>query len=133
MPLMFGGTGEAAARLEPYARILAPAADRGLAALRPGPVRTLRQDDPQRHRIRNDAGVRRGLRADERPPDLELDVAAIAELWRHGSVVRSWLLDLTAEFLREDSELAGIAPVVADSRRGTVDRAGGIEQGVRRR
>jgi hypothetical protein len=38
--------------------------------------------------------------------EFELDVAAIAEMWRHGGVVRSWLLDLTAEFLRADAELA---------------------------
>ena len=36
--------------------------------------------------------------------DLNLDVAAIAESWRHGTVIRSWLLDLTAEFLAEDAE-----------------------------
>src|SRR5205807_9328559 len=59
-----------------------------------------------------------------------LDVAAVAEMWRHGSVVRSWLLDLTAEFLREDVELSEIAPLVADSGEGrwTVNEA--IEQGI---
>jgi 6-phosphogluconate dehydrogenase len=62
--------------------------------------------------------------------DLELDVAAIAETWRHGSVVRSWLLDLTARFLADDRDLAGIAPFVADSGEGrwTVQEA--VEQGV---
>jgi 6-phosphogluconate dehydrogenase len=59
-----------------------------------------------------------------------IDVAEVTEAWRHGSVVRSWLLDLTAEFLARDSELGGIAPVVADSGEGrwTVQEA--IEQGV---
>jgi 6-phosphogluconate dehydrogenase len=37
--------------------------------------------------------------------ELDLDVAAIAESWRHGTVMRSWLLDLTAEFLAEDAGL----------------------------
>jgi 6-phosphogluconate dehydrogenase len=62
--------------------------------------------------------------------DLELDVAAIAETWRHGSVVRSWLLDLVAGFLAQDAGLAGVAPFVADSGEGrwTVQEA--IEQGV---
>jgi 6-phosphogluconate dehydrogenase len=62
--------------------------------------------------------------------DLELDVAAIAETWRHGSVVRSWLLDLTARFLADDRDLAGVAPFVADSGEGrwTVHEA--VEQGV---
>ena len=35
--------------------------------------------------------------------DFGLDVANIAEAWRHGTVIRSWLLDLTAEFLAEDA------------------------------
>jgi 6-phosphogluconate dehydrogenase len=62
--------------------------------------------------------------------EFELDVAAIAEMWRHGSVVRSWLLDLTAEFLRADAELADIAPIVADSGEGRWTALEAIEQGV---
>jgi len=50
--------------------------------------------------------------------EFALDLAAIAETWRHGSVVRSWLLDLTAQFLGEDASLADIAPFVADSGEG---------------
>lgn len=48
----------------------------------------------------------------------ELDTAAIAELWRHGSVVRSWLLDLTAEALRKDARLTDLRGTVADSGEG---------------
>jgi 6-phosphogluconate dehydrogenase len=50
--------------------------------------------------------------------ELDLDLAGIAEVWRHGSVVRSWLLDLTAAVLERDPELAGIAPHVGDSGEG---------------
>jgi 6-phosphogluconate dehydrogenase len=62
--------------------------------------------------------------------EFDLDLARITALWQHGSVVRSWLLDLTAEALRGDTELSGVAPVVADSGEGrwTVQEA--IEQGV---
>ena len=42
----------------------------------------------------------------------------IAEIWRHGSVVRSWLLDLTAAALQEDQDLSAIAPYVSDSGEG---------------
>src|SRR5205814_10367046 len=59
-----------------------------------------------------------------------LDVAAVAEMWRHGSVVRSWLLDLIAEFLRADTELEDIVPVVADSGEGRWTAAGAIELGI---
>ncbi|HJV49728.1 MAG TPA: decarboxylating 6-phosphogluconate dehydrogenase [Geothrix sp.] len=54
-----------------------------------------------------------------------LDVGQVAELWRHGSVVRSWLLDLTASALAKPGGLAGIAPYVADSGEGrwAVDEA----------
>jgi 6-phosphogluconate dehydrogenase len=50
--------------------------------------------------------------------DLELDVHQIAEIWRYGSVVRSWLLDLTAAALAEDPELSDIRGWVADSGEG---------------
>jgi 6-phosphogluconate dehydrogenase len=47
-----------------------------------------------------------------------LDLAGIAEIWRYGSVVRSWLLDLTANALGGNPTLDGIAPWVADSGEG---------------
>lgn len=48
----------------------------------------------------------------------ELDTAAISELWRHGSVVRSWLLDLTAQALADDPELRDLRGEVSDSGEG---------------
>jgi 6-phosphogluconate dehydrogenase len=47
-----------------------------------------------------------------------LDVSTIAEVWRHGSVVRSWLLDLAARALAEDPDLEKVAPWVEDSGEG---------------
>jgi 6-phosphogluconate dehydrogenase len=47
-----------------------------------------------------------------------LDLHQIAEIWRYGSVVRSWLLDLTANALKEDQELSNIKGWVADSGEG---------------
>jgi 6-phosphogluconate dehydrogenase len=57
--------------------------------------------------------------------EFDLDLAKVAEIWRHGSVVRSWLLDLTAEALSEDKSLSGIKPWVDDSGEGrwTVNEA----------
>ncbi len=51
-------------------------------------------------------------------PFPELDLAAIAELWQHGSVVRSWLLELTAKALGKDPELSDIKAYVDDSGEG---------------
>jgi 6-phosphogluconate dehydrogenase len=50
--------------------------------------------------------------------DFNLDLHQVAEIWRYGSVVRSWLLDLTADALAEDQELRGIEAWVADSGEG---------------
>ena len=48
----------------------------------------------------------------------DLDTHAISHIWRHGSVVRSWLLDLTADALEEDADLRDVAPFVPDSGEG---------------
>lgn len=50
--------------------------------------------------------------------DFELDLARISELWRHGSVVRSWLLDLLSSALTEDPQLEELSDYVADSGEG---------------
>jgi 6-phosphogluconate dehydrogenase len=62
--------------------------------------------------------------------EFALDVAQIAESLRHGTVIRSWLLDLTAGFLAEDAELESIAPVVADSGEGRWTAIESVELGV---
>ena len=58
-------------------------------------------------------------------PEFDLKLAGIGELWRHGSVVRSWLLDLTAQALEDPDAMDKVAPVVADSGEGrwTIDES----------
>ncbi len=60
----------------------------------------------------------------------DLDLAQIAELWRHGTVIRSWLLDLAARAFESDSELRRLTDYVEDSGEGrwTVETA--IENAV---
>jgi 6-phosphogluconate dehydrogenase len=60
----------------------------------------------------------------------DLDVAAIAELWRRGSVIGSWLLDLTAHALLGDPKLAGFSGRVSDSGEGRWTVAAAVETGV---
>ncbi|HLA71809.1 MAG TPA: decarboxylating 6-phosphogluconate dehydrogenase [Steroidobacteraceae bacterium] len=60
----------------------------------------------------------------------DLDLAQIAEVWRHGSVIRSWLLDLTAQALREDASLSAFAGRVSDSGEGRWTVIAAIEEGV---
>jgi 6-phosphogluconate dehydrogenase len=60
----------------------------------------------------------------------DLDVAAVAELWRRGSVIGSWLLDLTAHALAQDPEAAGFSGRVSDSGEGRWTVAAAVETGV---
>jgi 6-phosphogluconate dehydrogenase len=60
----------------------------------------------------------------------ELDLPGIAEVWRHGSVISSWLLDLTAAALADDAELATYAGHVSDSGEGRWTVAAAIDEGV---
>lgn len=62
--------------------------------------------------------------------DFVLDLGAVAEMWRHGSVVRSWLLDLMGDFLYKDQQLEDVLPIVADSGEGRWTALEAIEQGV---
>jgi 6-phosphogluconate dehydrogenase len=128
--LTYGADVEAARVILPYVKILAPAAEQGhLHCGPPGAGHFVKM-------IHN--GIEYGMMQSyaegfallENKREFELDIAAVAQTWRHGSVIRSWLLDLTAEFLQADAKLAAIAPVVADSGEGrwTVQEA--IEQGV---
>ncbi|HEV7607331.1 MAG TPA: decarboxylating 6-phosphogluconate dehydrogenase [Steroidobacteraceae bacterium] len=60
----------------------------------------------------------------------DFDVAQIAEVWRHGSVVRSWLLDLTAAALADDAGLTAFAGRVSDSGEGRWTVAAAVDEGV---
>jgi 6-phosphogluconate dehydrogenase len=60
----------------------------------------------------------------------DIDTAAVAEVWRRGSVVASWLLDLTAAALHEDPELAGFKGRVSDSGEGRWTVLAAVDEGV---
>ena len=60
----------------------------------------------------------------------DLDLAGIAEVWRRGSVVSSWLLDLGADALAENPDLSNFSPRVADSGEGRWTVLAAVEQGV---
>jgi 6-phosphogluconate dehydrogenase len=60
----------------------------------------------------------------------DLNLADIAEVWRRGSVIASWLLDLTAIALLKDPQLAGFAGRVSDSGEGRWTIKAGIDEGV---
>jgi 6-phosphogluconate dehydrogenase len=128
--LMLGGEAAAVARLKPAIEVLAPAKDRGW--LHCGPVGAGHFVKMIHNGIEYGMmqAYAEGFALMKARADFHLDLGAIAEMWRHGSVVRSWLLDLSAEFLARDQELKEIAPFVADSGEGRWTALEAIEQGV---
>ncbi|MCL7715034.1 phosphogluconate dehydrogenase (NAD(+)-dependent, decarboxylating) [Stenotrophomonas mori] len=123
--LMLGGEAAALARLRPALQALAPAADRGWAHV--GPVGAGHFCKMVHNGIEYGMmqAYAEGFALMQKKQEFELDLAQVAEVWRHGSVVRSWLLDLSAEALQRNPGLEGIAPYVQDSGEGrwTVNEA----------
>ncbi len=128
--LMVGGAPEAMAEVEPALKVLAPAPDRGWAHV--GPVGSGHYTKMVHNGIEYGMmqALAEGLALLRSKEEFGLDLAQITELWRHSSVVRSWLLDLTADALAHDTALESIAPVVADSGEGRWTAIEAIEQGV---
>lgn len=128
--LMVGGTKEVAATIEPILKALAPSHERGWAHV--GPVGSGHFTKMIHNGIEYGMmqALAEGLDLLKGKEEFELDLAQITELWRHGSVVRSWLLDLTAESLKHDQTLDGVAPYVADSGEGRWTVVEAVEQGV---
>jgi len=128
--LMVGGTLEAVRRVEPFLRALAPAPDRGWLHCGPSGAGHFTKMVHNGIEYGLMQAYAEGFALLEAKEELHLDVAKIAESWRHGTVIRSWLLDLTAEFLAEDARLESIAPVVADSGEGRWTAIESVELGV---
>ena len=128
--LMAGGDAAALRELTPFLKLLAPAPDRGW--LHAGPVGSGHFVKMVHNGIEYGMmqAFAEGFALMKAKPEFGLDLAAIAELWRHSSVVRSWLLDLTADFLQADQHLDAISPFVADSGEGRWTALEAVEQGV---
>ncbi len=128
--LMVGGEQEPLSKLTPLLKILAPAPDRGW--LHTGPVGSGHYVKMIHNGIEYGMmqAYAEGFALMRARADFALDLGRIAQTWRHGSVVRSWLLDLTADFLTQDQELAHIEPIVADSGEGRWAAIEAIEQGI---
>jgi len=116
--LMIGGDQAAVDRLGPIFASLAPAANRGWGRVGPsgaGHFVKMIHNGIEYGMMQAFAEGFEILRAKE---SFSLDLHRIAEIWQHGSVVRSWLLDLTAAALADDQELKGVEGWVADSGEG---------------
>ena len=114
--LMLGGEAAAVERLRPVLDTLAP--ERGWARVGPGGSGHFVKMIHNGIEYGLMQAYAEGFELMARKEDFGLDLPAIAELWRHGSVVRSWLLDLSARALAESPDLDGIAAWVPDSGEG---------------
>src|SRR6266850_4430271 len=128
--LMLGATPEAAERLKPVLRTLAPAPDRGWAHVGPHGAGHFVKMVHNGIEYALMQAYAEGFELLQRKAEFKLDLPQIAEVWQTGSVVRSWLLDLTAAALKENPSLGGIAPYVEDSGEGRWTAIEGIELGV---
>jgi 6-phosphogluconate dehydrogenase len=128
--LMIGGDEAVVERLRPIFETLAPAKDQGWG--RVGPVGSGHYTKMVHNGIEYGLmqAYAEGFSILQHKNEFKLDLHQVAEIWRYGSVVRSWLLDLTAIALDKNPTLAGIAPWVADSGEGRWTVADAIELGV---
>jgi len=116
--MMVGGDQPVVDRLRPIFETLAPAPDQGWG--RVGPVGAGHFAKMVHNGIEYGLmqAYAEGFSIMQHKPDFALDLHQVAEVWRYGSVVRSWLLDLIANALEKNPALDGIAPYVADSGEG---------------
>lgn len=116
--MMIGGAKEAVERLNPAFEALAPAKDQGWGHV--GPVGAGHFTKMVHNGIEYGLmqAYAEGFSILGHKQDFDLDLHQVAEIWRYGSVVRSWLLDLTADALKKNPTLDGIAPFVPDSGEG---------------
>jgi 6-phosphogluconate dehydrogenase len=128
--LMIGGDEAVVERLRPIFETLAPAPDRGwgrVGAVGSGHFTKMIHNGIEYGLMQAYA---EGFSILQHKTEFELDLHQIGEIWRYGSVVRSWLLDLTADALQKNPTMKGIAPYVADSGEGRWTVAEAIELGV---
>ena len=128
--LMIGGDPEAFLRLEPIFQTLAPGPDKGYGHV--GPAGSGHFVKMVHNGIEYGLmqAYAEGFELMKAKDEFGLDLAQIAEIWRHGSVVRSWLLDLTASALAENADLDGIEAYVEDSGEGRWTVQESVDLGV---
>lgn len=116
--LMIGGDAKVAEVLRPIFEALAPAPDKGWGRVGPsgaGHFTKMVHNGIEYGMMQSFA---EGFEIMQARDDLQLDMHQVAQVWQHGSVVRSWLLDLAERALADDPELASIADWVEDSGEG---------------
>ncbi len=128
--MMIGGDKEIVDGLSPIFETLAPGKDKGWGHVGPagaGHFVKMVHNGIEYGMMQSYA---EGFSIMEHKEPLHLDLAQIAEIWQYGSVVRSWLLDLTADALKKNPKLEGLEAYVADSGEGRWTVAEAIDLNV---
>ncbi len=127
--LMIGGAAAVVERLKPIFQTLAPGPDRGWGRVGPAGAGHFVKMIHNGIEYGLMQAYAEGLELMQKKEEFHLDLPQIAEMWRYGSVVRSWLLDLVARALAENPALEGVAAYVPDSGEGRWTVTEAIELG----
>ena len=128
--MMVGGADAAVAHIQPILETLAPGPELGWGHVGPSGAGHFVKMVHNGIEYGMMQAFAEGFELMSRKEEFGFDLHQIAEIWRHGSVVRSWLLDLTAEALDENPDLDGIAAWVPDSGEGRWTVLEGVELNV---
>jgi 6-phosphogluconate dehydrogenase len=116
--MMIGGSEEAVEYLRPIFETLAPAADKGWGRVGPGGAGHFVKMIHNGIEYGMMQAYAEGFTILEKKEELGLNLGQISQIWRYGSVVRSWLLDLAADALAKNPTLEGLEAFVEDSGEG---------------
>jgi 6-phosphogluconate dehydrogenase len=116
--LMIGGKPEVVDKMRPIFETLAPAPDKGWGHVGPHGAGHFVKMIHNGIEYGMMQAFAEGFSILKAKKEFGMDLAEISRIWQHGSVVRSWLLDLAVRALEDDATLAGIQPWVADSGEG---------------
>ncbi len=128
--IMVGGDEEVVARLRPIFETLAPAANKGWGRVGPNGAGHFTKMVHNGIEYGMMQAYGEGFAIMRHKTEFNLDLHQVAEIWRDGSVVQSWLLDLTSAALAKNPDLDGIAPYVVDSGEGRWTVAEAIDLNV---
>ena len=128
--LMIGGDAGAVARLQPVFATLAPTPETGWGHVGPSGAGHFAKMIHNGIEYGMMQAYAEGFAILKHKQAMDFDLGALAEIWRHGSVVQSWLLDRTADALKKNPQMDGIAPYVADSGEGRWTVAEAIDLNV---
>ena len=128
--LMVGGSTAAVALIEPALKSLAPAPDRGWGHVGPAGAGHYVKMVHNGIEYGMMQAYAEGFELMQSKQEMALDMQQVAHIWQHGSVVRSWLLDLIADAFDDDASLASLSDYVDDSGEGRWTVQDSIDQAV---